>query len=155
MDPQTEAKYNIPQARKPRRYRNLVLGLRALVISIAIAGIVVAAIPAPKSFIAIGILGPAFVTTFICSSIDFLFTIFKPLPTIRPDFAVIIDCFIAIGSIVCIICFGLFREWWAGSSGLGEYLGPLATQALFKVALGLACATTTLQIIFCLIWLVE
>jgi hypothetical protein len=59
MDHGTESKCNIPQAEKPRRFGHLVLGLRVLVISVAIAGIVVTAIPAPRTFIAIGILGPA------------------------------------------------------------------------------------------------
>lgn len=47
------------QAQKAQRPTKLVLGLRALVLGVTIAGIVVSSIPAPKNFIAIGILGPA------------------------------------------------------------------------------------------------
>lgn len=49
----------ISQPQTPRRFRNLVLGLRVLALSVTTAGIVVSAIPTPRSPIAIGILGPA------------------------------------------------------------------------------------------------
>jgi hypothetical protein len=59
MDFEKDSDSIISQPQSPRRFKNLVLGLRVLALSVTAAGIVVAAIPTPRSPIAIGILGPA------------------------------------------------------------------------------------------------
>jgi hypothetical protein len=59
MDFEEDPKSAISQPQKPPRFRNLGLALRALALSVTISGIVVAAIPASRNAIAIGILGPA------------------------------------------------------------------------------------------------
>ncbi|EWG45872.1 hypothetical protein FVEG_06517 [Fusarium verticillioides 7600] len=139
-----EAKqYSRPsQKQKPQRPTNLVLALRALVLGVTIAGIVVSSIPAPKNFIAIGILGPAFVTTFCWSAIEILYPLVRIFPPAYVSFRILVDCVIVIGSIICLICFGLFRDWWPGGSALSSEDAPLARETLFQAALGLACAST-------------
>ncbi|KAH7210811.1 uncharacterized protein BKA55DRAFT_719822 [Fusarium redolens] len=143
------------QAQKPQQPTKLVLGLRALVLGVTIAGIVVSSIPAPNNFIAIGILGPAFVTTFCWSLIEILYPLVKIFPPAYISFRIFIDFFIAVGSVICLICFGLFRDWWPGGSALGPYQAPLAREILFQAALGLACASTVLEIILCITQLLE
>lgn len=59
MDLEDDPKTAISQPQKPPRFRNLGLALRVLVLCVAISGIVVAAIPASRNAVAIGILGPA------------------------------------------------------------------------------------------------
>ncbi|KAH7261690.1 hypothetical protein BKA59DRAFT_447940 [Fusarium tricinctum] len=59
MDFEKDSDSIISQPQSPRRFKDLVLGLRVLALSVTTAGIVVAAIPTPRSPIAIGILGPA------------------------------------------------------------------------------------------------
>ncbi|KAL2202187.1 hypothetical protein CC79DRAFT_172206 [Sarocladium strictum] len=131
-----------PPPQRRRQPRNLVIGLRVLTALVTISGIVVASIPAPRNFIAIGILGPAFVTTFCWSVVDLLATVVNFLPAARPTFSLVIDCIIAIGSIICLLCFGLFRDWWPGGSALNHSEGSLSRDVLFQVALGLGCAST-------------
>ncbi|EGU74088.1 hypothetical protein FOXB_15367 [Fusarium oxysporum f. sp. conglutinans Fo5176] len=130
------------QAQKAQRPTKLVLGLRALVLGVTIAGIVVSSIPAPKNFIAIGILGPAFVTTFCWSLIELVYPLVRIFPPAYISFRIFIDSFIVIGSVICLICFGLFRDWWPGGSALSSSEAPLAREILFQAALGLACAST-------------
>ncbi|EMT73668.1 hypothetical protein FOC4_g10002159 [Fusarium odoratissimum] len=130
------------QAQKAQRPTKLVLGLRALVLGVTIAGIVVSSIPAPKNFIAIGILGPAFVTTFCWSLIELVYPLVRIFPPAYISFRIFIDGFIVIGSVICLICFGLFRDWWPGGSALSSSEAPLAREILFQAALGLACAST-------------
>ncbi|EXA32519.1 hypothetical protein FOVG_16208 [Fusarium oxysporum f. sp. pisi HDV247] len=130
------------QAQKAQRPTKLVLGLRALVLGVTIAGIVVSSIPAPKNFIAIGILGPAFVTTFCWSLVELVYPLVRIFPPAYISFRIFIDSFIVIGSVICLICFGLFRDWWPGGSALSSSEAPLAREILFQAALGLACAST-------------
>lgn len=59
MDLEDDPKTTILQPQKPPRFRNLGLALRVLALLISISGIVVAAIPASRNAVAIGILGPA------------------------------------------------------------------------------------------------
>ncbi|KAF5556104.1 hypothetical protein FNAPI_5895 [Fusarium napiforme] len=143
------------QGQKPQRPTKLVLALRALVLGVTIAGIVVSSIPAPKNFIAIGILGPAFVTTFCWSAIEILYPLVRIFPPAYVSFRILIDCFIVVGSTICLICFGLFRDWWPGGSALGSEDAPLAREILFQAALGLACASTVLEIVICITQLLE
>ncbi|KAF5691265.1 hypothetical protein FDENT_3499 [Fusarium denticulatum] len=143
------------QTKKPQRPTKLVLALRALVLGVTIAGIVVSSIPAPKNFIAIGILGPAFVTTFCWSAIEILYPLIRIFPPAYVSFRILIDCFIVIGSIICLLCFGLFRDWWPGGSALSSEDAPLARETLFQAALGLACASTVLEIVICITQLLE
>ncbi|EWZ34135.1 hypothetical protein IWW34DRAFT_831375 [Fusarium oxysporum f. sp. albedinis] len=143
------------QAQKAQRPTKLVLGLRALVLGVTIAGIVVSSIPAPKNFIAIGILGPAFVTTFCWSLIELVYPLVRIFPPAYISFRIFIDGFIVIGSVICLICFGLFRDWWPGGSALSSSEAPLAREILFQAALGLACASTVLEIILCITQLIE
>ncbi|KAF5708795.1 hypothetical protein FMUND_10421 [Fusarium mundagurra] len=143
------------QAQKPQRPTKLVLALRALVLGVTIAGIVVSSIPAPKNFIAIGILGPAFVTTFCWSAIEILYPLVRIFPPAYVSFRILIDCVIVIGSVICLICFGLFRDWWPGGSALSSENAPLAREILFQAALGLACASTVLEIVVCITQFLE
>ncbi|EXL47832.1 hypothetical protein FOCG_10347 [Fusarium oxysporum f. sp. radicis-lycopersici 26381] len=89
------------QAQKAQRPTKLVLGLRALVLGVTIAGIVVSSIPAPKNFIAIGILGPAFVTTFCWSLIELVYPLVRIFPPAYISFRIFIDGFIVIGGPFC------------------------------------------------------
>ncbi|KAH6968040.1 hypothetical protein DER45DRAFT_531697 [Fusarium avenaceum] len=59
MDFEKDSDSIISQPESPRRFRNLVLGLRVLALAVTTAGIVVSAVATPRSPIAIGILGPA------------------------------------------------------------------------------------------------
>ncbi|KAM0413697.1 hypothetical protein ACHAPD_006935 [Fusarium lateritium] len=58
MDPKGDSNSSISETKYPRRFRKLVIGLRVFALAVTIAGIVVAAIAAQRSPIAIGILGP-------------------------------------------------------------------------------------------------
>ncbi|KAF5681502.1 hypothetical protein FCIRC_5472 [Fusarium circinatum] len=122
MDLEEDPKVIVLQSQKPARFRNLGLALRVLALSVAIAGIVVSAIPASRTAVAIGILGPA------------------TLPTIRPSFSLVIHCFITLGSIACLACFGWFRDWWPGGNALDDDTEP--SEPLFLAALVLACVST-------------
>lgn len=59
MDLEDDPKNTIAQPQKLPRLRNLGLALRVLILCVTISGIVVAAIPASRNAVAIGILGPA------------------------------------------------------------------------------------------------
>ncbi|KAH7148023.1 hypothetical protein DER46DRAFT_704463 [Fusarium sp. MPI-SDFR-AT-0072] len=140
MDLEEDPKSTILQPQKPPRFRNLGLALRALALSVAISGIVVAAIPASRNAIAIGILGPAFITALCWSLIELVCSVTKTLPTIRPSFSLVIHCFIALGSVACLACFGWFGDWWPGGSALDNDTEP--SEPLFLAALVLACVST-------------
>ncbi|EYB23243.1 hypothetical protein FG05_30562 [Fusarium graminearum] len=58
MDPQRDSASSFSETKYQRRFRKLVIGLRVFAMAVTIAGIVVAAIAAQRSPIAIGILGP-------------------------------------------------------------------------------------------------
>ncbi|KAF4494991.1 hypothetical protein FAGAP_8817 [Fusarium agapanthi] len=131
MDLEEDPKAIILQPQKPPRFRNLWLALRVLALSVAIAGIVVSAVPASRTAVAIGILGPA------------------TLPTIRPSFSLVIHCFITLGSIACLACFGWFRDWWPGGNALDDDTEP--SEPLFLAALVLACVSTAIEISLCII----
>ncbi|KAF4415702.1 hypothetical protein F53441_14607 [Fusarium austroafricanum] len=145
MDLKQDSDSSISETQYPRRFRKLVIGLRVLTLVVTIAGIVVAAVAAPRSPIAIGILGPAF----LCSVV-------RPLPKIRPSFSFVIDFFIALGSLVSVIWLGIYQPWWnLKDPALGNYLGPLATEILLKVAFGFGCTSTFIEIMLCVAWLLE
>ncbi|CEI63354.1 unnamed protein product [Fusarium venenatum] len=142
MDPKGDSNSSISETKYPRRFRKLVIGLRVFALAVTIAGIVVAAIAAQRSPIAIGILGPVFVTTLSWSLIEFHCSVVRQLPTIRPSFGFVLDCIIALGSLVSIIWLGVYQPWWSlEDAALGSNLGPLAAEILLKVALGLSCVS--------------
>ncbi|CZR45688.1 uncharacterized protein FPRO_15136 [Fusarium proliferatum ET1] len=153
MDLEDDPKTAISQPQKPPRFRNLGLALRVLVLCVAISGIVVAAIPASRNAVAIGILGPAFVTALCWSLIELVCSVTKALPTVRPSFSFVIHCFITIGSIACLACFGWFRDWWPGGNALDDDTEP--SEPLFLAALVLACVSTVVEISLCIIGLIE
>ncbi|KAF5556605.1 salicylate hydroxylase [Fusarium mexicanum] len=125
MDLEEDPKVIVLQSQKPPRFRNLGLALRVSALSVAIAGIVVSAIPSSRTAVAIGILGPA------------------TLPTIRPSFSLVIHCFITLGSIACLACFGWFRDWWPGGNALAD--DTESSEPLFLAALVLACVSTIMD----------
>ncbi|KAH7224323.1 uncharacterized protein BKA55DRAFT_584453 [Fusarium redolens] len=153
MDFEEDPKSAISQPQKPPRFRNLGLALRALALSVIISGIVLAAIPASRNAIAIGILGPAFITTFCWLLIELVCSVTKTLPTIRSSFSTVIHCFITLGSIACLACFGWYRDWWPGGSALDNDTEP--SEPLFLAALVLACVLTVIEISLCIIGIVE
>ncbi|KAH8168250.1 hypothetical protein LIA77_11979 [Sarocladium implicatum] len=118
------------------------LGLRIAVLLIAVSGITVAATPARKSPIAIGILGPAFVVTCCWALIVAFCSVSGTLPAIRPSFTAVIDSIIAIGSVISLVFFGLYWHWWLEDSASGNNSENSSTKTLFQVALGLACTST-------------
>ncbi|KAF5619287.1 salicylate hydroxylase [Fusarium tjaetaba] len=125
MDSDDDLKTAISQPQRPSRFRNLGLALRVFTLCVTISGIVVSAIPSSRNAEAIGILGPA------------------TLPTIRPSFSLVIHCFIALGSIACLGCFGWYRDWWPGGNALDD--DTEGSEPLFLAALVLACVSTTYQ----------
>ncbi|EXM21681.1 hypothetical protein V3481_018281 [Fusarium oxysporum f. sp. vasinfectum] len=153
MDLEDDPKTAISQPQKPPRFRNLGLALRVLALLVSISGIVVAAIPASRNAIAIGILGPAFITALCWALIELVCSVTKTLPTIRPSFSLVIHCFIALGSIACLACFGWFQDWWPGGSALDNDTEP--SEPLFLAALTLACVSTVVEISLCIIGLIE
>ncbi|KAH6994683.1 hypothetical protein EDB82DRAFT_502282 [Fusarium venenatum] len=156
MDPKGDSTSSISETKYPRRFRKLVIGLRVFALAVTIAGIVVAAIAAQRSPIAIGILGPVFVTTLSWSLVEFHCSVVRQLPTIRPSFGFVIDCIIALGSLVSIIWLGVYQPWWSlEDAALGSNLGPLAAETLLKVALGLGCVSAFIEIVLCITWLLE
>ncbi|KAG8362488.1 hypothetical protein FVEN_g116 [Fusarium venenatum] len=156
MDPKGDSNSSISETKYPRRFRKLVIGLRVFALAVTIAGIVVAAIAAQRSPIAIGILGPVFVTTLSWSLIEFHCSVVRQLPTIRPSFGFVLDCIIALGSLVSIIWLGVYQPWWSlEDAALGSNLGPLAAEILLKVALGLSCVSAFIEIVLCIAWLLD
>ncbi|KAF5681259.1 hypothetical protein FHETE_48 [Fusarium heterosporum] len=152
-DSDCDSKTSQPQQRP---FRKLVLGLRVLALLVTIVGIVVAAIPARRSSIAIGILGPAFVTTFCWSLLELLCSLIRRFHAIRPSFSFAIDGFIALGSLVTLIWFGVYQAWWElDDPSLPNYISAATTEILFKVALGFACVSTATELALCIAWLLE
>ncbi|KAF5976974.1 hypothetical protein FBULB1_6726 [Fusarium bulbicola] len=149
MDLEDDPKTIILQPQKPPRFRNLGLALRVLALSVSIAGIVVSAIPSSRTAVAIGILGPAFITTLCWVLVELVCSVTKTLPTIRPSFSLVIHCFITLGSIACLACFGWFRDWWPGGNALDDDTEP--SEPLFLAALVLACVSTAIEISLCII----
>ncbi|KAF5227204.1 hypothetical protein FAUST_11928 [Fusarium austroamericanum] len=156
MDPQRDSASSFSETKYQWRFRKLVIGLRVFAMAVTIAGIVVAAIAAQRSPIAIGILGPVFVTTLCWSLVEFLCSVVRLLPTIRPSFSFTVDFIIALGSLVSIIWLGVYQHWWnLEDATLGSNLGPLAAEILLKITLGLGCISAFIEIMLCTIWLFE
>ncbi|KAL6915427.1 hypothetical protein FSST1_006922 [Fusarium sambucinum] len=156
MVPQGDSTSSFSEIKYPRRFRKLVIALRVFTLAVTIAGIIVAAIAAQRSPIAIGILGPVFITTLSWSLIEFLCSVVRLLPTIRPSFSFTIDFIIALGSLVSIIWLGVYQPWWSlEDTTLGSNLGPLAAEILLKVTLGLGCTSAFIEIMLCTVWLLE